>query len=121
MSDEPSPGYNESPTPRLGSTGSIATLVGVVVVEVVVGGGVEGAGVSGAAVDGAVDVVDVVVDVVVERSALRMYPPEEPPDEHPAIADPIPTSRISRNRTDPARRTARTVLRDARIEDARLA
>jgi len=113
MSDEPSPGYSESPTPSAGSTGSIARLA-----DVVVGAGVVGAGVSGAGVDGAVVVVDGDVDVVVGGSAARAYPPGDPPDEHAATI-PTPTSRIADTRTDPARRTARTVPLDVPNEAAR--
>jgi len=59
--------------------------------------------------DGVVDDDD--VDVVVAGSAERAYPPGDPPDEH-EIADHKPTSSTADTRTDPARRTARTVPRD---------
>jgi len=104
MSDEPSSGYNASPAPSVGSTASIGTVVAggprsgrvvdvVVVVEVV------------AVVDTGVD-----DDVVVSESSRRPTPLGDP-DEH-AAASPQPISRIAATRTEPARRTARTVPGD---------
>ena len=103
MSDEPSSGYNESPAPRVGSTASIGALV---------------AGLATfAGVDDVVDVVDsgeVVVDsgggvdvVAADDSDRRPTPPGDPDEQ--AAASPMQTSRIAAARSDPARRTARTV------------
>jgi hypothetical protein len=111
MSDEPRPGYNASPVPSVGSTGVIGALVagfapGGDVVEVV------------DTVD--VDTVDVVgvgrstdggVDAVGGRESTRRPSPLGDPDEHDA-ANPTPTSRIAATRSEPARRTARTVPGD---------
>ena len=67
-----------------------------------------------------VDTVDVVgivgsadggADVVVGRDSTPRPSPLGEPDEH-AAANPTPTSRIAATRSDPARRTARTVPGD---------
>jgi hypothetical protein len=67
MSDEPSPGYNSSPTPSVGSTGSIGGLAPVVdvVVEVGVDAVVEGD------VDGALDGRSTADVVVVASGSAR--------------------------------------------------
>ena len=52
--------------------------------------------------------VDVVVDVVVERIGAPTDARSATPTNRPT-ANPMPTSRIAATRTDPARRTARTV------------
>ena len=88
MSDEPRPGNNVSPTPSLGSTGSIGWVAGVV---------------GGAVVTGDVDVdvgdvsslIDsvVVVGVVASGSARRATPLGDP-SVH-ATANAMPSSRIA--------------------------
>jgi len=104
MSDEPSSGYNASPAPSVGSTASIGTLVA-------------GRARSGSVVEVVEVVVVVVVDtggvddeVVVSESSRRPTPLGDP-DEH-AAASPKPISRIAATRSEPARRTARTVPGD---------
>jgi hypothetical protein len=111
MSDEPRSGYNASPVPSAGSTGAIGALVaGFVPVG------------NGADVVATVDVVTVDVggfagstdggvDAVGGRESTRRPSPLGDPDEHDA-ANPTPTSRIAATRSEPARRTARTVPGD---------
>ena len=109
MSDDPSPGNNESPTPSVGSTDSIgASVVSLAPVAGAVEDGVVGDGPVAAVVgSGGTSTAGVGPGAVGVGSVCLATPPD-PPDEHAASGE-MPTSMIAATRTDPARRTARTV------------